>query len=61
MSLLDPLLALPLIAAVSLVYAGTRHESFPAIRAHALRMAWMIFLFMGGIFLLIQLLNWWAG
>jgi hypothetical protein len=39
--------ALPLLVAVSLVYAASRHETTPAILSHALRLA----LYIGAFFL----------
>ena len=35
--------AIPLVLAISLVYAATRHESWPRIFGQAIRLAGMIF------------------
>lgn len=51
--------ALPLIAAISLVYAGTRYERMSDVIPRALRMAgWTIF-FMALCFVLLLLIGWW--
>ncbi len=50
--------ALPLILAVSLVYAATRHEQMVPILAHAGRLAMWIIGFMVAIFALLYLISW---
>ena len=50
--------ALPLIIAVSLVYAATRHEDVPSILAHAGRLMVWIIGFMLAIFAVLFLLSW---
>lgn len=50
--------ALPLIIAVSLVYAATRHEEMVPILAHAGRLALWIVGFMVAIFALLFLVSW---
>ena len=50
--------ALPLIIAVSLVYAATRHEEMVPILAHAGRLALWIVGFMLAIFALLFLVSW---
>ncbi len=50
--------ALPLIIAVSLVYAATRHEEIVPILAHAGRLALWITGFMVVIFAVLFLLSW---
>ncbi len=50
--------ALPLIIAVSLVYAATRHEEMIPILAHAGRLALWIIGFMVAIFAVLFLLSW---
>ena len=51
--------SLPLIAAVSLVYAATRHEDMQPILAHAARTAIWIVGFMALIFAVLYLMGWW--
>ncbi len=51
--------SLPLIAAVSLVYAATRHEDMKPILAHATRFGIWIVGFMAVIFAVIYLVAWW--
>lgn len=58
---LDLWYALPMIAAVSLVYAATRHEDMRSIWAHAGRVALWIAGFMFVVFLLLELLDWLSG
>lgn len=65
--IISPLLAdmnlwysLPLIVSVSLVCAATRHENFGPILNHAVRFALWIGVFMGGVMLLLGLLDWLA-
>ena len=53
--------ALPLIIAVSLVYAATRHEEMVPILAHAGRLALWIVGFMAAIFVLLFLVSWRLG
>ena len=50
--------ALPLIVAVSLVYAATRHEDMRPIFSHAARTAVWIVAFMAVIFALLYGLEW---
>jgi hypothetical protein len=51
--------ALPLIAAISLVYAGTRYEAMEDILARALRMAFWTVLFLSLFFVVLFLVAWW--
>ncbi len=51
--------ALPLIVAVSLVYAATRHEDMRPILVHAGRTAIWIIGFMAVIFAVIYSIVWW--
>ncbi len=50
--------ALPLIVAISLVYAATRHERMRAILLHAGHTALWILGFMAAIFVLLILVSW---
>ncbi len=50
--------ALPLIIAVSLVYAATRHEEMIPILAHAGRLALWIIGFMAAIFAVLFFVSW---
>jgi hypothetical protein len=50
--------AVPLVVSVSLVYAATRHEDMGPILDHAWRFALWIFVFMAGIFAVLQLMTW---
>jgi hypothetical protein len=50
--------ALPLIVAISLVYAATRHERMRPILPHAGHTALWIFGFMAVIFVLLVLVSW---
>ncbi len=50
--------ALPLIIAVSLVYAATRHEPMASILAHAGRLALWIIGFMAVIFVVLVMISW---
>jgi hypothetical protein len=50
--------AVPLIIAVSLVYAATRHEHFGSIMGHAGRVAVWISGFMLAVFVVIQVASW---
>lgn len=52
--------ALPLIIAVSLVYAATRHELMESILAHALRIGVWIVGFMAVVFVVLLLIAWWV-
>lgn len=52
--------ALPLVIAVSLVYAATRHEAMQPILAHALRIGVWILSFMAVVFVVLLLLSWWV-
>ncbi len=49
--------ALPLIVAVSLVYAGTRHEYLLPILQHALRFAGWIVAFMAVVLVVLMILS----
>ena len=51
--------ALPLIVAVSLVYAATRHEQTELIVRHAVRTAVWIVGFMAIVFAVLWLIDWW--
>jgi len=53
--------ALPLVLAVSLVYAATRHEHGRPIAVHALRVGVWITGFMGVVFGLIWFVSWLGG
>ncbi len=48
---------LPLVVAVSLVYAATRHESMWQILRHAARVGTWIFGFMAVVFLVLVLIS----
>ncbi len=50
--------ALPLVIAVSLVYAATRHEQMGPILAHAVRIGVWIIGFMAVIFVALLLVSW---
>ena len=50
--------AFPLIVAVSLVYAATRHEQAKPILLHALRLAVWITGFMAVVFVVLVLISW---
>jgi len=50
--------AVPLIIAVSLVYAATRHEQMEPILGHAVRIAAWIAGFMGIVFVVILAVSW---
>lgn len=47
----------PLVVAISLVYAATRHEAWPRIQAHATRLCLTILGLMVGAIALLSLLN----
>lgn len=51
--------AVPLIVAVSLVYAATRHEDMQPILIHAARFGIWIVGFMAVIFAVIYAIVWW--
>ncbi len=50
--------ALPLVIAVSLVYAATRHEAMEPILRHAMRIGTWIVGFMVAVFVVLQLGIW---
>ena len=50
--------ALPLVIAISLVYAATRHELMSPILQHAWRIAVWIVGFMSIVFVILFLLEW---
>ena len=52
--------AVPLIVAVSLVYAATRHEDTRLILIHSVRTLVWIVGFMAVVFVLLSLLTWFA-
>ena len=52
--------SLPLIFAVSLVYAATRHELMEPILAHALRIGVWIVGFMAVVFIVLLAASWWV-
>ena len=49
---------LPLIVAVSLVYAATRHEEMGPILRHAVRVGLLIAVFMAAVFLVLLPISW---
>jgi hypothetical protein len=53
------LYAVPLIIAVSLVYAATRHEQAGPILVHAARIGVWITGFMAVILVVLLLISWW--
>ena len=53
--------ALPLVIAVAVVYAATRHELIRPIVQHSIRVAGWILGFMTMIFVVIEALSWWAN
>ena len=53
--------ALPLVVAVSLAYAATRHEHMRPIFGHALRAGLWIVAFMAIIFAVLKVLTWLAS
>ena len=53
--------ALPLVIAVSMVYAATRHELTGPILLHSVRVAGWILGFLAMIFVVIEGLSWWAS
>ena len=52
--------AAPLIVAISLVYAATRHELIRPIFQHAFRLGAWITGFMGVVFAILLLMSWWV-
>ena len=58
MGIWDLLMAVPLIVALSLVYAATRHEQMGPILTHALRFGAWITGFLLAIFLILVLVSW---
>jgi hypothetical protein len=53
--------AAPLVVAVSLVYAATRHERTDLILRHAVRTAGSIVVFMAVVFAVLWLVTWWVS
>ena len=53
--------ALPLIVAVSLVYAATRHEEMAPILGHAVRIGVWIVGFMAVVFVILAAMSWWVS
>jgi hypothetical protein len=51
--------ALPLVVAVSLVYAATRHELMEPILGHAVRIGAWIVGFMAIVFVILVAISWW--
>jgi hypothetical protein len=51
---------LPLVVAISLVYAASRHESWPRIWAHAARLCAMILGILAAAIVLLLLVNTWV-
>jgi len=51
---------LPLIVAISLVYAATKHEAMGPILHHAWRIGLWIVGFMLVIFVVLEFLSWWV-
>ncbi|MEN6405788.1 MAG: hypothetical protein ABFC77_04875 [Thermoguttaceae bacterium] len=51
---------LPAVAAISLVYAATRHERMQPILLHAGRVAVWILGFMFAVFVVLEAMNWWV-
>jgi hypothetical protein len=51
--------AVPLIVAISLVYAGTRHELARPIMEHAVRLGMWITSFMGVVAAILFVISWW--
>jgi hypothetical protein len=49
--------ALPLVVAISLVYAASRHEAWPRIWSHAVRLCGMILGIMAVTMLVLLLIN----
>ena len=55
----DMWFAVPLVVAVSLVYAATRHEQAVPILQHALRIGLWIAGFMAFFFVVLLAISWW--
>jgi len=53
--------ALPLVVAVSLVYAATRHEEMAPILSHALRVGAWIVGFMAAVIVIMVAMLWWVS
>ncbi len=53
--------ALPLVVAVSLVYAATRHEEMGPILSHALRVGAWIVGFMAIVIVIMVAMLWWVS
>ncbi len=53
--------AAPLIVAISLVYAATRHELLEPILKHALRFAVMTVGLMGVVLAVLAVMSWWCS
>ena len=53
--------ALPLVIAVSLVYAATRHEAMEPILRHALRIGTWIIAFMAVVFVVLSVGLWYLS
>ncbi len=52
--------ALPLVVAVSLVYAATRHEAMQPLLVHAARLSVWVVGFMAAVFAVLLLMVWWV-
>ena len=59
LAVVNLLYAMPLIVAVSLVYAATRHEEPGPILVHAARIGIWILGFMAVILAVLLLVSWW--
>jgi len=57
MGIYDIWFAIPLIVAISFVYAGTRHEAFPQILSRAARVGGWITAFMTIAFLILVFIS----
>jgi hypothetical protein len=53
--------AVPLVVAVSLVYAATRHEEMAPILSHALRVGAWIVGFMAVVIVVMVAMLWWVS
>jgi hypothetical protein len=53
--------AAPLIVAISLVYAATRHELLEPILKHALRFGVMTVGLMGAVLGVLAVMSWWCS
>ncbi|HID74744.1 MAG TPA: hypothetical protein EYP56_01960 [Planctomycetaceae bacterium] len=51
---------LPLVVAVSLVYAATRHERMGPILIHAVRFGLWVVGFMAVLFVILLFISWWV-